>query len=272
MRSFPKVVDSAFAAYLLFISVLSLNQTDVAQHSYYTTTQAVLSSGAASLYAVAAWIPSNVSSYSARLPWYPNLAIYLVSSVLAVTMSSGPPLHFPPEAIYSQKILQTTRNSARNNVNGVTGKLKALWLTHSLSLTRPTEASFFGTLFFSYASKLLNLPPGFGVGDLPILTANMRAAVNFVKIKDCLRRRPRIVLPIGLKFGATILRVNLGPLVVVQLFSALMATARYAPAYFIRKLIAHLEKPEHGDATWGYVYVLGLFISGLVCSIGEHYA
>ncbi|KAJ7489160.1 multidrug resistance-associated ABC transporter [Mycena latifolia] len=247
---YSEIVQTAFAVYLALVAVVSACTTDRGAHAYYTMTLAVLTTSTACILMADALIPGSAKRLSAA-SWYPNptLALYLAASALALAIPSGPELHFPPENIYSDKVTASARIHAENNVNG------------------SADASPFRALFFTYISKILTLPAGFGVADLPLLTADMRAPVNFSQIRADFRRRAR--LPAGVRFGCTLLRVNALPLIKVQLISTLVATARYAPAYLIRRLLLHLESDDRDDDRWGYVYVAGLFASGMVFALGE---
>ncbi|KAF7369227.1 Multidrug resistance-associated ABC transporter [Mycena venus] len=183
-----------------------------------------------------------------------NLVLYLAASALAIITPRGPCLQYPLSKIYPQNICDTT-NSAANNVNGV------------------VDASALGALFFVYISKTAVLPPGFGVSALPILTVDMRALVTYSRLRASLRNSHTSKVLSGLRFGLAVIRANAGPLVGVQLLATLTAAARYAPSYFMRLLLLHLEHDRNSDGAaadkrWGYIYVAGLFVSGLVSALG----
>lgn len=104
----------------------------------------------------------------------------------------------------------------------------------------------------------------------------MRAVVTYSRIRESLRRKSASQLFPGMRFGLAVLRANAWPLFGVQLLSALTAAARYAPSYFMRLLLLHLEDNHSSDSdgttrdkSWGYVYVAGLFASWLVSAIGK---
>ncbi|KAJ7176827.1 hypothetical protein C8R46DRAFT_44959 [Mycena filopes] len=243
-----QVAFPVYTAYLAFLAALSVATTDRTAHAYYTTTLAVLSTSAFILLLVDFIIPSpSVSNPGRRC----HLVIYLAISALALTMPRGPQLYYPPQNVYAKRILNSGHGSSVN-VNGV------------------VDASVWGSLFFSYISKVAMLPPGFGVADLPILTAAMRAPVTFSQIRSSLYRSSRLQLPAGMRFGLAVLRANAFHLIGVQLLSALTAVARCSPAYFMRLLLLQLEReaPVDIDSRWGLVYVAGLFAGNLVFALG----
>ena len=54
--------------------------------------------------------------------WYALLGIYTVGCILAYSTSLGPPLHYPPSDIYSEKTIQFITNTDEHNVCGTTGR------------------------------------------------------------------------------------------------------------------------------------------------------
>jgi hypothetical protein len=53
--------------------------------------------------------------------WYASLALYILAFVTALNIPCGPPLHYPPSAIYSEKTALAITNKEENNVTGVYG-------------------------------------------------------------------------------------------------------------------------------------------------------
>ncbi|KAJ6598201.1 multidrug resistance-associated ABC transporter [Mycena vulgaris] len=266
---YADIANTAFALYLALVAALSVPTTDRTAHAYYTVTVAVLSTSALLILVGDALVPGSTEGVSissgSRIP---TLMLYLAASALALTTPRGPPLHFPPEKIYSAKVIAIARTRTEENVNGYAGALFSTPIFNTSEHRKSADASPLRALFFSYISKVAALPSGFGVADLPLLTANMRAVVNFAQIRDGFTRRRRY--PDGVRFGYTLLRVNALPLAGVQLLSGLTATARYAPAYFMRWLLLHLEsEPGARNNRWGYVYVAGLFAAGLLWSLAH---
>ncbi|KAF7377450.1 Multidrug resistance-associated ABC transporter [Mycena sanguinolenta] len=237
--------------------MLSLRARDRAALMHYTATLAFLTTSACLIFLADALIPPSVDPNFSSTQII-TLALYLTASALALTTPRGPPLYYSPSKIYSAKLYESASaasTSATNNVNNV------------------VDGSPFDLLFFSYISKITALPAGFTVPDLPLLTANMRALVTYSQIRQSLQHTYASKLLPGVRLGLAVLRTNARGLLNVQLLSALTAAARYAPPYFIRLLLLHLERnrsPEGPveDNRWGYVYVAGLFASGLVFALG----
>ncbi|KAJ6618215.1 hypothetical protein B0H10DRAFT_2217975 [Mycena sp. CBHHK59/15] len=117
--SFLKSAPTAFTAYLLLFSTLSLNANDGASHSYYVMTVAVLIGSSSCLFAGVALFPSSEREFSSfpTILRYQGFALYLVSSAVVITTPSGPPLHFPLDKIYSKQTVEAVRSHAANNVN-----------------------------------------------------------------------------------------------------------------------------------------------------------
>jgi len=59
--------------------------------------------------------------YFLQVIWYVVLALYGLSTVVAITTPLGPPLHFPVSRIYSEKTVAAITNQAADNVSGATG-------------------------------------------------------------------------------------------------------------------------------------------------------
>ncbi|KAJ7779182.1 multidrug resistance-associated ABC transporter [Mycena metata] len=245
---YSEVVSITFPAYLSFIAAISLSTRDRTDHAYYTTTLAVLAASALIILFIDVLIPSSSSSQPHQHDVL-VLGLYLVASALILTMPRGPRLDYPPENIYSEKVLSLAHASTVN-VNGV------------------VDASPWGALFFSYISKVATLAPGFGVADLPLLTADMRALVTFSQIRASVQRTNAWHLPGGMRFGLALLRANALQLIGVQLLSAMTAVGRCSPPYFMRLLLVQLEGDKPIDRRWGLVYVAGLFAGNFVFALG----
>ncbi|KAJ7677814.1 hypothetical protein DFH06DRAFT_1291240 [Mycena polygramma] len=223
-------IHVVYAAYLALMATASVCTADLAAHTYYTRTLAALSSSAFFALLADAIIPAAEAQPRVATLQILTLVLYSAATSLAVTTPRGPLLYYPPDKIYSAKVLDSKGISAANNVNGV------------------VNASPLGCLFFFYISKIAALPSGFGVADLPLLTADMRALVTFAQIRACVRIQGQRALP-GVRFGLAIVRANAAALAGVQFLSALNAASRYAPPYLMRLLLRQLElQRDSGDA------------------------
>ena len=80
--------------------------------------------------AISALVPDDAASMYAEVEdrtvkglYYAILSLYGISCVIAITTPLGPPLHYPKELIYSEKIVASITNQAYDNVCGVTGMI-----------------------------------------------------------------------------------------------------------------------------------------------------
>lgn len=53
--------------------------------------------------------------------WYTDLALSFIATAIVITIPRGPKLHFPSEAIYSEKTLETSTTHSYENVCGISG-------------------------------------------------------------------------------------------------------------------------------------------------------
>ncbi|KAJ7220715.1 multidrug resistance-associated ABC transporter, partial [Mycena pura] len=252
-----ETIRTAFALYLILLAALSIPTRHIATHAYSTVTLSILTTTAFCILGGDALIPApDVARFELKSI---ILVLYLAASALSLTTPRGPLLHFPSESLYPPNISISARTAIVNNVHGV------------------VDSSPLSALFFTYISKITTLPPGFGVADLPLLTASMRASVNFSRIRATFLRHWSWRTPAGVRFGLILGQTNAWSLVRVQLLSMLDAAARYAPAYCMRQLLLQIEARDESsldgtrDTTstqWGYIYVAGMFAAGMVFSIG----
>ncbi|KAF9051842.1 multidrug resistance-associated ABC transporter [Panaeolus papilionaceus] len=188
--------------------------------------------------------------------WYTLVVLYAISSVIFFTTPLGPKLHYPASAIYSEKVVQTITNMDENNVCGV------------------IDCSPWDILLFSYTTKVVwlgNVAASLDIGDLPIVTADMRAVVNYTKMRNAMRR---IKLRIfswtptpgsGWLLAYRLLRLNWQAFLAEFLLASVSAVLFYAPPLFLRMFVKYLEVDPHREQMeWGWVYVIGLFLANCV--------
>lgn len=132
----------------------------------------------------------------------------------------------------------------------------------------------------------------FELADLPIIPVNLRATLNYGKMRGAistihLRVRswsgshspsphdpsPHSWTPksgSGWTLGYRLLRLNAGQFVVMFWLALVSAALFYAPPIFLQRVIAYLEAdPERRDRSWGWVYVVGLFGTSVGLYISE---
>ncbi|KAJ7255868.1 multidrug resistance-associated ABC transporter [Mycena haematopus] len=248
-----------FALYLLGVGAFAVNRNDVEGHSESVWHLAALTTLPALCMSFTAILPSDSVIASVEIVqrlWYAVLAIYVVACIVAWSTPLGPPLHYPPDAIYSPSTVKKITNTDFENVTGIVG------------------ASPWDVLFFSYTTKVVmlgNTAESLDIGDLPIVPANMRSTYNYASMKSATRY---IKLRVGSwrptpGTGATLayrlLRVNIWALVAQFLLAAIAAMLFYAPPLFLRMLLAYLESdPNREDTSWGWVWVFSLFSTNVI--------
>lgn len=117
-----------FSIYVLILALRSISQDNASEHSESLWHLTVLTFAAAALLFGAAIIPPNqnvvtsqeISLLSILLEWG-ALGLYIIAFLISSTIPQGPPLHFEPGGIYSQSIISSITNTARENVCGVIG-------------------------------------------------------------------------------------------------------------------------------------------------------
>ena len=117
-----------FAVYVFVVSARSVLQV-ATDHSSSILHLTALLTGAFSLLGLAAILPEprpvamSIDDESVHLGlWYALLGIYAVGCILAYSTPLGPPLHYPPSDIYSEKTMKSITNTDEHNVCGTTGR------------------------------------------------------------------------------------------------------------------------------------------------------
>ncbi|KAF8518400.1 multidrug resistance-associated ABC transporter [Hysterangium stoloniferum] len=269
-----------FDVYLVIITAFTVQDVEVPHHWVTIVHLASLSTLGFFLTFVASILPETDDvQASAAEPtgdsdvllglWYTNLVLMFLSTAVTLTVPRGPKLHFPSEAIYSEKTLETSTTHDYANVCGI------------------ADASVFDFLLFSYTTKVILLgvtSESLEIGDLPIVTANMRATTLFHRMRTAMRQikvRPLSIFPSfllgsrlkwqwkprpgsGWMLMYKLAKVNSVPLTAQICLAVVSALLFYSPAFFLQKLVKFLETSKTGevkDIRWGWVYCIGLFVS-----------
>ena len=119
-----------FALYVFVISARSVVQVTTDDHSGSILHLTALLSVAFSLLGSTAILPDSPPPVAASIDdepvllglWYTLLGIYTVGCILAYSTPMGPPLHYPPSDIYSEKTIRSITNTDEKNVCGTTGR------------------------------------------------------------------------------------------------------------------------------------------------------
>ena len=242
---------TTFALYIGVLVVRSVDQCTAHRHSESVIHITALTFFSSVLHFAVAILPSPdaISVYSIQeLPpllalWYAVTVSYILTFAIIATTPRGPPLHYSPSFIYSQKTIDDTTNKAYENVCGIPG------------------ASVADYLWFRFVTRVVQLGSSDSVeiGDLPILPATMRATYQFCRMRMNLRAKP---LKPGWDLAWRLLSLNKFGFLVEALLAASAAPMWFASPFFVRKLIAYLEgDPDRLHRGWGWVYALAQFAS-----------
>ncbi|TFK22452.1 ATP-binding cassette transporter [Coprinopsis marcescibilis] len=259
------LLQLVFSIYILVLSARSVVQDNVEAHSQSVIHLSLLTLAAALLLISVAIMPDTPPPVIKSLRvldntldgvWYGVTALYSVACVVVFTTPQGPPLRYPADEVYSTKTVQAITNPDPENVCGLVG------------------ASPWDTLMFSYTTKVVwlgNLAQSLEIGDLPILPADMRAVLNYHNLRDALRKYQMRFFGRSPQPGSgwnliyKLCRLNATALTVEVLLAGVSACLFYAPAFFMRRLIAYLESDkERQNQGWGWAFVFGLFVSNCI--------
>jgi hypothetical protein len=137
-------------------------------------------------------------------------------------------------------------------------------------------------MFFSYSTKVVmlgNTAVSLEIGDLPILTVDMRATFNYASMRRALRDVTlsigswRAKIGTGTTLAYQLVRVNNAGLVAVCLLSLVVGSLSYIPPFFMSRVLSYLEHdPEREHTEWGWVWVVCLCASNLLLFQGASFA
>ncbi|KIM46655.1 hypothetical protein M413DRAFT_440257 [Hebeloma cylindrosporum] len=253
-----------FALYVFLLAVRSIGQDNPDDHSDSILHLTALLTVAFILLGSAAILPSTPSPAVASIEderillglWYGLVSIYGVACFITYTTPLGPPLHYSPSDIYSEKTVQSITNMDEENVCGI------------------INGSPWDILLFSYTTKVVwlgNIAESLEIGDLPIVPANMRATYNYARMKKALREINLRVFSwrptpgSGWLLAYRLIRLNRVPFTAELLLAAVSAVLFYSPPFFLQKLVKYLEvDPQREQKGWGWVFVLGLFFANVI--------
>ncbi|KAJ7824278.1 multidrug resistance-associated ABC transporter [Mycena leptocephala] len=259
-----------FAVYFLAVAASSISRQSVATHTESIWHLASLTMLAVPSMGFSAILPAEslpvipviaLQSRDSILPalWYTAFALCILALIAALNTPLGPALHYPPSAIYSEKTTLSITNKEESNVSGIYG------------------ASIWRILFFSYSTKVVmlgNTAASLEIGDLPILTVDMRATFHYASMKRVLRDlrlsiwswRPHVGS--GATLAYQLCRVNHAGLATMMALSFVAGSLFYIPPFFMSLVLSYLENDPHREHTeWGWVWVVCLFISNLLLHI-----
>lgn len=125
----------SFSIYIFLVSARSVVQVTTDNHSDSIIHLTALSTVAFLLLGSAAILPDSLPPVAVSIDdepvllslWYALLAIYTLACILAYSTPLGPPLHYPPSNIYSEKTVKSITNMDEQNVCGSTGTVSTLF-------------------------------------------------------------------------------------------------------------------------------------------------
>lgn len=269
-----------FATYLLIICGLSLNQSSADSHCRSILHVIVLSTIAVTAMGASAIIPFTTSPATSsvndepavQIIWYTVLVLLTLMDTAALTTRLGPPLHYPPEKIYSEKTVIGITNPDLDNVCGMVGTFSAVVIFWT-ELIDNAGCSAWSYLLFSYITKVVwlgNVAESLDIGDLPVLPGNIRATYNFSRMRQAIRcirpSRPWRSKPgSGWRTAYQLIRANASALSIEIILAAFDAAFYYVPTIFLQRLIRYFEvDPARQNTGWGWVYVCGMFGSTII--------
>ena len=116
-----------FAGYVFFITARSVLEVTTDDHSASILHLTALLTVAFLLLGLSVILPrpgvavSSNDEFVFLGMWYALLGIYTLGCILAYSTPLGPPLHYPPSDIYSEKTINSIANVDELNVCGTTG-------------------------------------------------------------------------------------------------------------------------------------------------------
>ena len=145
-----------FAIYTLILAVRSVNQDTIDLHSEsvwhlssLTFIVSVLLFGTAILPPTdAVLVISHQTPALLKSLGWAELALNFISFLVVSNIPQGPPLHFDPERLYSEKTIASITNVTPDNVCGVTGKYSLFCLSQVTRITRHRSGQHLGNHAF----------------------------------------------------------------------------------------------------------------------------
>ncbi|KAG7098217.1 hypothetical protein E1B28_000184 [Marasmius oreades] len=153
------IAHSLNVFFAVYLCLHSINRCPIERHSESVLHITVLTTIPALLLTTLSLVPDTPSQLNLRQVssigdnlWY--IVFYLSACILAFTAPQGPPLHYPPSAVYQPKVVESITNKDEENVTGL------------------AACSPWGYLMFPCATKVVmlgNIAESREIGDLPIL-------------------------------------------------------------------------------------------------------
>ena len=114
------------------------------------------------------------------------------------------------------------------------------------------------------------------IGDLPIVSFDMRATHLFQRMRNAMKNIKPVILGwepkpgSGWQVGIRLFKLNSFTILLQTALAASTAILFYAPTFFLKHLVAYLEDdPLRLHRGWGVVFALGLLVSGIILNLGR---
>ncbi|EJC97742.1 multidrug resistance-associated ABC transporter [Fomitiporia mediterranea MF3/22] len=249
----------AFSVHTFILTVASIKLSDQYWHRRITVHLALLSTTAFVLFMTATiLLPQLAWERPRRIGWYIALTLWLIMFWLSVRMKRGPAMHFSPELVYPNKIIKHADEPGE---------------VMDKNVCDDVNSSSWEAILFSYTTRIVKLgylSQNLEIGDLPLLSADMRAATIFAQMKAvCRRYRIRTARPgSGWQLAYQLLRANTRKLSYLISLILVVSVLFYGPMFFLERLVAYLETDtSRQDPQQGWVYCAGLFASSVLLAL-----
>ena len=136
-------LNSFTALYLIVVTISTLNADIPDVHFTQVVHIGIITAITTLVFGSIAILPSSEITISGQpgsaVSWglhYAVVGLYAVACIITINIPRGPPMHFPPEQIYSEKTVASITSRYKDNVCGI------------------VNDSILGILFFSYTTKV----------------------------------------------------------------------------------------------------------------------
>ncbi|CAK5268423.1 unnamed protein product [Mycena citricolor] len=241
-----------FAAYTLILSLLSLGYYEVELHRESTWHMTMVLLLQVLAMGFAAILPSDASTITVTL-YSPSVTSFgwVASVPVVVTMYLS---YLSPAAYFSWR----SRCGGERDFEQGHREEQCLWLVRCLCA---------GKLFFSFAGKVLLLGASLEqlqIGDLPILSSQMRATYQYVNMRNILSSTSSSSWSLVRQLLSAN-KLSLPPMLGLSLWTGSLF---YLPPIFLKQIIVYLETDgQRENVRWGLLWVFAFLLSNILLYI-----
>jgi hypothetical protein len=257
------------AVYLLALVGYSIGDATSHRHIEITTHVAGISGLASLLFlGVIVWPTSSppVSSNSALpntkwLTWeLTSFLLYTAVSTVSFTCPLKPLAFSSTENLYTEKEISKSTDP------------------HLQEVCQSTSASLWGRIYFAYTDKVVAIGSDASsqveVTNFPIVPVAKRATYLYTALRNVLQTSQTNQGHWGTRSTTSsqllwkLIRFNGGPLLKLLVAGSLASISFYLPYLCLERFVSYLDSdPNRADRSWGWFYVVALFISGVLNAI-----